>query len=138
MDRALGEIPDEPRIHGPEQQIARLGLFARAGHVLKNPADFRAGKIGVEHEPRLFREQAGFPCSRRLSQKPAVRRSCQTMALYTGAPVLRFQTTVVSRWLAMPTAATSEPVTPACRRHLAATTAWLSKSSLGLCSTQPG
>ena len=61
MDRALGEIPDEPRIHGPEQQIARLGLFARAGHVLKNPADFRAGKIGVEHEPRLFREQAGLP-----------------------------------------------------------------------------
>ena len=81
---------------------------------------------------------AAIPCSRRLSQKPAVRRSCQTMALYTGAPVLRFQTTVVSRWLAMPTAATSEPVIPACRRHLAATTAWLSKSSLGLCSTQPG
>lgn len=138
MDRALGEIPDEPRIHGPEQQIARLGLFARAGHVLKNPADFRAGKIGVEHEPRLFREQAGLPL---FAQVVTEARSTPVLpddGVVYGAPVLRFQTTVVSRWLAMPTAATSEPVIPACRRHLAATTAWLSKSSLGLCSTQPG
>ena len=41
------------------------------------------------------------------SQKSAVRRSCQTMALWTGSPVSRSHTMVVSRWLVMPMAATS-------------------------------
>ena len=36
-----------------------------------------------------------------------MRRSCQTMALAIGSPVLRSHTTVVSRWLVMPMAATS-------------------------------
>ena len=37
------------------------------------------------------------PSALRRSQKEAVRRSCQTMALPTGAPLCRSQTTVVSR-----------------------------------------
>jgi hypothetical protein len=41
----------------------------------------------------------------------AVRRSCQTMALQIGCPVVRSQTTVVSRWLVIPMAATSAALT---------------------------
>ena len=38
---------------------------------------------------------------------PAVRRSCQTMAWWTGVPVPRSHSTAVSRWLVMPIAAIS-------------------------------
>ena len=41
------------------------------------------------------------------SQNSAVRRSCQTIALWIGSPVSRSQTMVVSRWLVMPMAAMS-------------------------------
>jgi len=37
----------------------------------------------------------------------SVRVSCQTIALWTALPVLRSQTTAVSRWLVIPTAARS-------------------------------
>ena len=37
-----------------------------------------------------------------LSQMPAVRRHCQTMALYTGSPVALSHRIVVSRWFVMP------------------------------------
>ena len=47
------------------------------------------------------------PASRSAAQRSAVRRSCHTMALWIGLPVLRSQTSVVSRWLVMPIAATS-------------------------------
>jgi hypothetical protein len=53
------------------------------------------------------------PASRSASQKSAVRRSCQTMALWIGLPVLRSQTSVVSRWLVMPMAAMSAARSPA-------------------------
>jgi hypothetical protein len=39
------------------------------------------------------------------SQMPLERRHCQTIALYTGFPVARSHTTVVSRWFVMPIAA---------------------------------
>ena len=38
------------------------------------------------------------------AQMSAVRRSCQTMALWIGLPVARSQMTAVSRWLVMPMA----------------------------------
>ena len=68
----------------------------------------------------------------------SVRVSCHTMALCTGVPVFLFQTTVVSRWFVMPTAArsavvrlpfASAPFTTSCVR---------SQISVGECSTQPG
>ncbi len=41
----------------------------------------------------------------------AVRRHCHTMAFAMGSPVARSHTTVVSRWLVMPMAATSSGLT---------------------------
>ena len=68
----------------------------------------------------------------------SVRVSCQTIALWIGLPVLRSQTTAVSRWLVMPTAARSEALMFA---FLSAPsmTSWLrAQISAGSCSTQPG
>ena len=53
---------------------------------------------------RIFSSQ---PSARSSSHRGAVRRHCQTIALYTGRPVSFSQTIVVSRWLVMPTAAMS-------------------------------
>ena len=50
---------------------------------------------------------ASWPAPRSAAQASAVRRSCQTMALWIGLPVARSQTTVVSRWLVMPMPAMS-------------------------------
>ena len=59
-------------------------------------------KYGSINNPVLLRISSSLPSLRNCAQKSAVRRSCQTMALYTGVPVSRSQTMVVSRWLVMP------------------------------------
>jgi hypothetical protein len=68
----------------------------------------------------------------------AVRRSCQTMAGASGAPVRRSQNTAVSRWLAMPMqeiidglirdSAMASRAVASCDDHI----------SIGSCSTHPG
>ena len=55
-----------------------------------------------------------------------------------GRPVCRSQTTVVSRWLVIPMAATSSGDTPAWARASVSTEYWLDQISMGSCSTQPG
>ena len=51
------------------------------------------------------RSSASWPGARAAPRRHrAVRRSCQTMALWIGLPVARSQTIVVSRWLVMPIA----------------------------------
>ena len=55
-----------------------------------------------------------------VSQMPAVRRHCQTMAWWMGSPVARSQRIVVSRWFVMPIAATARP-RPDSRKACAAT-----------------
>jgi hypothetical protein len=60
------------------------------------------------------------------------------IALYTGKPVSRSQTTVVSRWFDMPSAQIDVPFNPARTTACAATPAWVDQISCGSCSTQPG
>ena len=64
--------------------------------------------------------------------------SCQTMALARGVPVDRSQTTVVSRWLVIPTATRSRAATPACDRARVTTLSTEARITAGSCSTQPG
>ncbi len=71
-------------------------------------------------------------------QRSAVRRSCQTTAGYTGSPLRRSQTTVVSRWLVIPSAAIAPAGTPASASAASAARSTLAHSSLGSCSTHPG
>ena len=61
-----------------------------------------------------------------------VRRSCHTMAGWIGAPLRRSHTTVVSRWLAMPTAATSAAEAPAAATASRATATWAGEDFLGV------
>ena len=68
---------------------------------------FVAEKYASITRPVLRRIMRSSFRALRRSQMPAVRRSCQTIALQIGSPVARSQTTVVSRWLVMPMAATS-------------------------------
>ena len=56
--------------------------------------------------PVRSRTNGSWPATRSSRHSSAVRRSCQTMAGATGSPPARSHTTVVSRWLAMATAAT--------------------------------
>src|SRR5918997_6861605 len=64
--------------------------------------------------------------------------SCQFSALWTGTPVARSHSTVVSRWLVRPSATTSEIRTPAVASASRTTCSTLRQISSGSCSTQPG
>ena len=76
--------------------------------------------------------------SRCRSQNSAVRRSCQTMAGPTPRPSDRSQTTVVSRWLVRPTAATRSALMPASESAKVTSGPTESTRACGSCSTQPG
>ena len=54
MGAAAGQIPDEPRVHIAEQQLAALGALARTRNVIEDPLDLRAGKIGVDEQTGLL------------------------------------------------------------------------------------
>ena len=71
-----------------------------------------AEKYGSMTSPVLSRTGRSQPDSVSSSHRPAVLRHCQTMALWMGWPVLRSQTSAVSRWLVMPRAAISTARTP--------------------------
>ena len=74
------------------------------------------------------------PCSRSTRHWPIVRRSCQPMPGPTGSPVLRSQTMVEARWLAMPTASTGPPLARPARAASSAARAIAAASN----STKPG
>ena len=67
----------------------------------------------------------------------AVRRHCQTMALWMGRPVRRSQRMVVSRWLVMPMPAMSAASTPDWATTSIITAYWEDQISMASCSTQP-
>ncbi len=67
-----------------------------------------------------------------------MRVSCQTIAWCTGSPVCRSHSTVVSRWLVMPTARMSSRVSPAFSSAPRTTACTRVQISAASCSTQPG
>ena len=87
----------------PAGELPAFGRFAKLRVCLENPVQLRAGEIGIEDEAGLGGEPGLV--GGMFRQKSVVRRSCQTMARPSGRPLARSQTTTVSRWLVMPTAA---------------------------------
>ena len=83
---AAGQLPDQPGIDGAEGELAALGPVARAGHVVEHPGDLGAGEVGVDDQAGLARGSSGSRPSRLQPRRraAAVRRSCQTMALWIG------------------------------------------------------
>ena len=82
----------------PKASLPASASAARAIDVFEQPGDLAGGEIGIEHQPGLGCDLRLVPGARAsASHKSAVRRSCQTMALWIGLPVARSQMTVVSR-----------------------------------------
>ena len=137
---AAGQAPQQEAVDRAERQLALLGARARAGDVIEQPGDLRRGEIRIEHQAGArWISAARGPAVAASAQTSAVRRSCQTMALWIGRPVARSHTTVVSRWLVMPIAATLRASTPACAMASRQTVATVVvQISSGSCSTCPG
>ena len=115
MHLPAGQPPEQEAVDRAEGELAALGR-ARA-----RPARGRAARRSWW--PRN-RDRSAGRCARctsslmarrprALRHSSAVRRSCQTMACGPAAPVARSHSTVVSRWLVMPMAATSPADRPA-------------------------
>lgn len=79
-----------------------------------------------------------MPASLSCWQVCAVLRSCQTMALWMGRPVVLSQITIVSRWFVMPMAAMSLCVKFAVFKASRIVCFWLLQIASGSCSTSPG
>ena len=52
--RAVGQLPQQPGVHGAEQQISALCFFPGAGYVVQNPLDLGGGEVGVQHQSGGF------------------------------------------------------------------------------------
>ena len=118
--RSAGQVPQQPAVDGAEQQLAAFGACARAGHVVEDPLDLGAAEIGIDQQAGALAHQ--FAHSRRPSAVRRCPRSAATARRWrcgSAWPVLRSQTTVVSRWLVMPMPAICEALT--CARVIAST-----------------
>jgi hypothetical protein len=104
---AAAQLPHQPAVDGAEGELAALGALARAGDVVEQPGQLGGGEIGIELQAGARAHVLCPAAARRRSHSAAVRRSCQTIAGASGATLARSHSTVVSRWLAMPMAATS-------------------------------
>ena len=107
------------------------GTFSRIQTILV------AEKKVASGNPVFARKRSIPPLFAMASTMSWVLVSCQTMALYTGVPVWRFQTKVVSLWFVIPSAAME------CLVMLARLRAWptaslaLSQICMASCSTKP-
>ena len=97
-------------------------------------SSFVAEKYGSGTRPVRARTRSAGSSA----QRSAVRRSCQTMAGWTGRPVRRSHTTVVSRWFVIPRANTSAGRILASASACRADSSTLAQISSGSCSTRPG
>src|SRR5215813_8865477 len=48
---SIGQVPDQPAIHGAEGQLPCRGAFPGASHILQNPSDLAPRKIGIDQKP---------------------------------------------------------------------------------------
>ncbi len=56
-DLAAGQPPQQIAVHRAEQQLAAHCALARAGHMIEDPGDFGAGKIGIDDQAGLGRDR---------------------------------------------------------------------------------
>ena len=54
MRAPAGQLPDEPGIHRAEEQTAFLGHLAGIRHIVQDPLDLGAGKIGIDEEASVL------------------------------------------------------------------------------------
>ena len=123
----------------PNSTSPRSARSRRPGRVVQQPAHLRGGEVRRRRQAaELTHGLSPRRCGDSSSTSASVRVSCHTIARPTGRPVWRSHSTVVSRWLAMPSATTWSGVTPAWARASGAMRSRLCQISIGSCSTQPG
>ena len=78
-------------VDGAERQLAVRGVDMRAADLIEQPADLGAAEVGSITRP-VERRTCSVEAfrARNCAHSGSVRRSCQTMALWIGAPVRRF------------------------------------------------
>ena len=54
MHSAAGQLPDQPCVHGAEQNLPCLGPLPRTGHIVQDPLDLRCGEIGIRHQAGIL------------------------------------------------------------------------------------
>ena len=54
MDPAGRELPDQPGIDRPEEELPRFGTPSGAGHMVQQPLDLRPGEVRVGHKAGLL------------------------------------------------------------------------------------
>src|SRR2546427_12018454 len=96
----------------PNASAPPRALDLRPGAFRRIHSTLVAEKYGSTLRPVMRAMAGSFPARRNDAQRPAVRRSCQTIAGATVLELLRSQTSVVSRWLVSPIAATDARAPP--------------------------
>ena len=61
VDLSLGQLPHEPGVHVSKEDLSPLRPLPDAGHVLQDPSDLGAGKIGVDDQAGLLAEGVHQP-----------------------------------------------------------------------------
>ena len=56
MDLAVAQLPHEPGVDGPEEEIAVLGFFAGTFDIFEDPAELRCREIRIDDQTGLFAE----------------------------------------------------------------------------------
>ena len=52
VDLAAGQLPDQPGIHGAEEQVAPLCLFPGTFHIVENPLNLAGREVGIGNQTR--------------------------------------------------------------------------------------
>ena len=138
--------PSGPPVRFQMTQVSMLpnsrspeSAFAAAPSTLSSSQRIFGPEKYVASGSPTFSWKRAWPPSREYSSTSlSVRVSCQTSALWIGLPVVLSQTTDVSRWLVMPTPATSSALAPAADIASSTTSCVRAQISSTSCSTQPG
>src|SRR6185369_9296626 len=56
MDAPVGQAPGQPRVHGPERELAALGAPAEAA-LLEDVPDLGAREVGVDRQARALADE---------------------------------------------------------------------------------
>ena len=76
VNAPLGEIPDEPAVHGAERQLSRFRSGPCTLHMIQDPGNLGRGEIGIRHKsrflPDLIHKATGAEFLDRIGRAPAL------------------------------------------------------------------
>ena len=70
VERAAGQLPQQPGVNRAEGQFAALRPLPGARHMVQQPADLAAGEVGVNDQARLARDQVAVAGALEIVAEP--------------------------------------------------------------------